>query len=132
MEQALFFPNKKKEDILLGVILNAKKSLEICVFIVTNDNIANAIYVVFKRNVQVRIITDEECMKQQGSDILDLAKAGLQVRTDNHEGSDMHNKFAIVDQKNLVNGSFNWTTQAFNYNQENILIIENKSLVDSY
>ncbi len=44
----------------------------------------------------------------------------------------MHNKFAIIDGKYLVNGSFNWTTQAVNYNQENILIVENKSLVNDY
>ncbi len=44
----------------------------------------------------------------------------------------MHNKFALVDGKYLINGSFNWTTQAVNYNQENILIIENKSLFSKY
>ena len=71
-------------------------------------------------------------MKQKGSDILDLAKSGICVRSDDNAQSHMHNKFAIIDSKYLINGSFNWTTQAVNYNQENILIIENKSLVNDY
>lgn len=128
----MFFPCRSNEDVLTGMIYDSKKSLDICVFSITNDHIANAIYVSSQRGVKVRIITDDECMKQKGSDVLDLAHSGIPVRTDNDERSHMHNKFAVVDDKYLINGSFNWTTQAVNYNQENILIIENKTLVKEY
>lgn len=43
----------------------------------------------------------------------------------------MHHKFAIVDGRLLINGSFNWTRQAVLYNQENCVITDNSSLVSS-
>jgi phosphatidylserine/phosphatidylglycerophosphate/cardiolipin synthase-like enzyme len=109
-EVAMFFPSQENERVLTDLIYDSKKTLDICVFSITNDHIANAIYVSFKRGVKVRIITDDECMKQKGSDILDLAASGIHVRSDNNATAHMHNKFAIIDAKYLVNGSFNWTT----------------------
>jgi phosphatidylserine/phosphatidylglycerophosphate/cardiolipin synthase-like enzyme len=41
----------------------------------------------------------------------------------------MHHKFAIVDARLLINGSFNWTRQAVLYNQENCVITDNLQLV---
>jgi len=43
----------------------------------------------------------------------------------------MHHKFAIVDGRLLINGSFNWTRQAVLYNQENCVVTDNGSLVSS-
>lgn len=59
----MFFPCRSNEDVLTGMIYDSKKSLDICVFSITNDHIANAIYVSSQRGVKVRIITDDECMK---------------------------------------------------------------------
>lgn len=36
----------------------------------------------------------------------------------------MHNKFCVVDNKTLINGSYNWTYFAENKNSENILTIK--------
>jgi cardiolipin hydrolase len=44
----------------------------------------------------------------------------------------MHNKFALVDQWLLINGSFNWTRQAIAGNNENVFITDNAQIVDSY
>lgn len=43
----------------------------------------------------------------------------------------MHHKFAIVDARLLINGSFNWTRQAVLYNQENCVITDNPQLVST-
>ena len=40
----------------------------------------------------------------------------------------MHHKFAIVDGKVLINGSFNWTRQAITGNQENLIITDDKAI----
>ena len=34
----------------------------------------------------------------------------------------MHHKFAIIDGKKLISGSFNWTMQAAMGNYENVMI----------
>jgi len=44
----------------------------------------------------------------------------------------MHNKFAIIDRAIVLTGSYNWTVSASNSNQENILIIESKYVVNNY
>ena len=44
----------------------------------------------------------------------------------------MHHKFAIIDNLVLVTGSFNWTNMAAHYNDENVIIVENQSLIQKY
>ena len=44
----------------------------------------------------------------------------------------MHHKFVVIDNEMLVNGSFNWTTQAVVGNFENVLITNNPSIVKPY
>jgi cardiolipin hydrolase len=44
----------------------------------------------------------------------------------------MHNKYAIIDESIIVTGSFNWTTQAINNNQENLIFYEDKELASQY
>ena len=36
----------------------------------------------------------------------------------------MHNKFCVIDNKVLINGSYNWTYYAEDRNRENILILK--------
>ena len=44
----------------------------------------------------------------------------------------MHNKFVIIDEKIIITGSYNWTSQATNYNEENIIILENEQMASSF
>lgn len=44
----------------------------------------------------------------------------------------MHDKFAVIDEAVVLTGSFNWTSQAVKYNQENILFIQNDELAKKY
>ena len=109
---AFFFPNEKNIDKLVGYLSKAQKSMSICVFNLTNDRLANAVYDAHKRGVKVRVISDDECMENQGSDIKWLAGQGVPCRVDSASQFHMHNKFAIIDDTFLVTGSFNWTVQA--------------------
>ncbi|HOK40410.1 MAG TPA: phospholipase D-like domain-containing protein [bacterium] len=50
-----------------------------------------------------------------------------------YTGSDlMHHKFAIVDGKKVWTGSFNWSYNATNENNENAVIIENEDVANNY
>jgi cardiolipin hydrolase len=90
----------------------AKKTIDLCIFSFTNDDLANEILDAHKRGVVVRIITDDEGMKGKGADTQRMADNGIPCRTDSDERFHMHNKFMLVDQLYLVTGSFNWTFQA--------------------
>ena len=80
----------------------------------------------------MRIITDDECMKNKGNDCQALANHGIPVRSDDNETAHMHNKFMVVDKTFLLTGSFNWTFQAGSSNQENLLVVDHPFYIERY
>ena len=60
-----------------------------------------------------------------------LVQDGIAVKDDASKYH-MHHKFALVDGKTLVNGSFNWTRQAVLNNRENVVISSNNQLVKAF
>lgn len=121
---AMFFPDERGVARLIKYISMAKKSLKICVFNFTHNDLAKAVLDRHNNGVKVKIITDDECMNNLGSDIKELASKGIPVRTDNEKQFHMHNKFALIDNSILITGSFNWTSQASKNNQENIIVVD--------
>ena len=65
----MFFPNERNVDRLIQYLNKATKSINICVFTMTNDKLSNAVKAAAIRGIAVRIISDDECMKQKGSDV---------------------------------------------------------------
>ncbi|KAJ7305966.1 hypothetical protein JRQ81_010332 [Phrynocephalus forsythii] len=90
-----------------------------------------AVLLLHRRGVRVRVVTDTDYMALAGSQIGLLRRAGIQVRHDQESGY-MHHKFAIIDKKILITGSLNWTTQAIQCNRENLLIVEDKDCVNIF
>jgi hypothetical protein len=127
-----FFPNSKNEKYLIEMLRTCMKSLNIAIFSITRDNFAKAIIEVFKRGVDVKVIADDECVKNYGSDVYKLAAAGIPCKTDSSAQFHMHNKYAIIDESVIITGSFNWTTQAINNNQENLFFYEDKEIAQQY
>ena len=130
--EVYFFPNSKNEKFLIEMIRTCMKSLNVAIFSLTRDNFAKAIIEVFKKGVKVRVIADDECVKNYGSDVYKLAAAGIPCKTDSSAQFHMHNKYAIIDESVIVTGSFNWTSQAINNNQENLLFYEDKDIAEKY
>lgn len=44
----------------------------------------------------------------------------------------MHHKFVLIDNKLLINGSFNWTRNAITGNQENVVVTDYPQLVQAF
>lgn len=132
--QCLFFPDKTSENerIIANMLRTCKKSLDIAIFSLSNNTLYEAVKEVWEAGCEVRIIADDECCNNFGSDIYRLAAMGIPVKTDNSKQFHMHHKFAIIDKAVVVTGSFNWTSQAVLNNQENILFFENKGLAQQY
>ncbi|KAI9032895.1 hypothetical protein CLU79DRAFT_728593 [Phycomyces nitens] len=120
--KAYFFPSKESFNAFISVINSARESIDICVFSLTDDDVADALIEAKKRKVNIRIITDNQQAAGKGADAERLQRDhGIPYKTDNTTGY-MHNKFAIVDHSTLINGSFNWSKGARFKNRENIMI----------
>lgn len=129
--EAHFSPGEDCRRQLLDLLVSARESIDISVFTISDDRLAEAILTAYKRGINVRLITDNDKAQDQGSDIYYLIDNGLPVRTDSSENH-MHHKFAVIDKRVLVNGSFNWTRSATDYNQENILVTDEPKLISAY
>ena len=129
--ECYFFPNAANEQKVVSMLRTCKKTLDIAIFSLTLDSIAEAILEAFQRGIKVRIIADDECAKNKGSNIKLLASVGIPCKTDNAVYH-MHHKFAVLDESVVIMGSFNWTGQAVKYNQENIFFYEDKNIASQY
>ena len=116
---------------ICNFIDKAKQSLLICVFTISDNKITESILAAHKRGVSIKIITDNDKSTDKGSDIHQIASAGISVKMDMSRHH-MHHKFAIKDSNTLLTGSYNWTRSAEIYNQENFIITNNKKLVKSF
>lgn len=123
------FPNLKKVQKYIQI---AKKSIDLCIFSYTNDDLSGEIMKAHERGVNVRIITDDEAMKGKGADAKAMADKGVSVRCDSEERFHMHNKFMIVDRMLVLTGSFNWSFQAVKSNQENVIVVDGDYFIGKY
>jgi phosphatidylserine/phosphatidylglycerophosphate/cardiolipin synthase-like enzyme len=126
--QAFFSPGTACLQAIRQQLRAAKRSIDLCVFTLSDDRITAEVLAAHRRGVSLRCISDNDKEFDLGSDIGQLRAAGIPVavdRTDAH----MHHKFAIFDGMRLLNGSYNWTRSACDFNEENLVLTNDPSLV---
>ena len=126
-----FSPGPDCKNMILDHIRSATFELWICVFTISDNDISQTLLNAHKNGVKIRIVTDNEKLMDTGSDIFDLEREGIPIKTDlspNH----MHHKFSIADGRRLITGSYNWTRSAEQYNQENLIETEHPDLIKPF
>src|SRR5688572_17706680 len=113
--KAYFSPGTTCQQAIISAIDNAKSSIRICVFTISDDQITAAILRAHQRRIPILLITDNEKLLDLGFDIKQLTEVAIEIRTDNTRNH-MHHKFAIIDNQFLITGSYNWTRSAALYN----------------
>jgi cardiolipin hydrolase len=126
-----FSPGDDCPQIIVNQLERASRSIDICVFTITDNRIADAIRDAFVRGIVVRIISDNDKSLDRGSDIDRLKGLGISVRIDQTEHH-MHHKYAVFDQQTTLTGSYNWTRSADKYNDENFLITSESTINRAY
>ena len=125
-----FSPGEHGLELIRNTIRAARQSLDICVFTITDDRLTSAILDRHHGGVAVRLVTDNDKQFDSGSDIARLESAGVPTRFD-PDTDHMHHKFAIVDARCLINGSYNWTRGATR-NHENIITLYDPDLIKAF
>jgi mitochondrial cardiolipin hydrolase len=130
-QEAAFSPGMDCLQLIQRALRSTRQTLDICVFTLSDDRIAEEILAAAQRGVKIRIITDNDKEYDAGSDISRLREAGIPVAVD-RTSAHMHHKFAIFDGKSLINGSYNWTRSACSMNEENIVLSKDPLLIRQF
>jgi len=121
--------NPQKE--IIKNINQAQASINIAMYIFTDREIALPLIKAQERGVKVRVYLDQDQVDYKYSQSRFLVQKGIKTRisTNNYI---MHNKFAIIDNRILLTGSYNWTFSANNRNDENLMVIDDPEIIARY
>lgn len=135
--QVAFTPGDPVDEILIGVIGQARQQVLVQAFSFTHKRIARALVDAHRRGVRVEVLADDRQDRQlEGSVLADLVRNGVTVWLDPKQSS-AHNKVMIIDAGTpgavLVTGSYNFTYSAQRRNAENVLVMRgNVALADAF
>lgn len=128
---SIFSPGDDCLHALYEPCRGARATLDVYVVTVADGRLSNEILACHQRGIAVLVITDNDKRDDSGSDVARLHDHDIAVRVDD-TSNHMHHKFALVDGRTLANGSFNWTRSASQYNQENLVVTDDVTLVAAF
>lgn len=129
--QVCFTPGQNCTEEITDVIDAAKKSIFIQAYSFTSAPIAAHLVAAKKRGVMVNVILDKSQKTQRYSASRFLVNQHIPCWID-YKPAIAHNKIMIIDEKEVITGSFNFTKAAQNKNAENLLIIHDTQLANIY
>ncbi len=137
--RVFFSPNGGCTDAVIYEINRARKSIDVAMYAFTSRPIARALVDAHRRGVRVRVIMDKKfAEKSRFSKHIYLMKRGIPVKLVSPPPGVrgrvglMHHKFAVIDGRVLLTGSFNWTASAEKLNYENLLVFHSEEMAAIY
>ena len=129
--EAYFSPGEDCPRAITRLLAGATGTIDLCVFTITDDRLAQTVIDAHQRGVAIRIITDDAKAEDLGSDVDRFERAGIPTRVD-RSPFHMHHKFALFDAATLLTGSYNWTRGAARDNEENLIITTDPRLLPPF
>lgn len=122
------------KSVILKELKSAKRTINVAVYWFTNHELLDELRNKVQKGIKVSLIIHNDYInnRETGLDFQSFIDDGGSFFFSN-EFNPMHNKFCIIDDKILINGSYNWTYYAENRNWENILLIKReKKIINSF
>ncbi len=126
-----FTPGQDCTSEIVGVINNAINNVWVQAYSFTSRPIAQALVLAKERGVHVQIIFDKDALIGKRGTLRYFTRHQIPVWIDNAPAI-AHNKVMIVDETQVITGSFNFTRAAQQQNAENVLIIYDAGLAKKY
>jgi phosphatidylserine/phosphatidylglycerophosphate/cardiolipin synthase-like enzyme len=127
-----FSPDDGVAAQLIARILKAQSSIHFLAYSFTSDDVAGAILSRAQAGVSVSGVFEASQVESNlGGEYQHLLDAGLDVRLDGNSRN-MHHKVMIIDEQTVVTGSYNFSANAEERNDENLLIINNPELARQF
>lgn len=153
----LFSPHPKRDsnhglNLLAKQLKAAKQSLDMALFVFSAQQLTNVLREKIEQGVEIRLVADPGFANRPFSEMLDLLGVSLPDHTCKVEagnqpldqalkgvgtprlarGDKLHHKFAVIDNKTVITGSFNWSPSAAHTNDETLLVIHSPQLAKHF
>jgi len=129
--EVYFSPQDKSSSRIVELINGAKNYVYMPTFLITHNNITQALISARKRNVDVRVIIDANSVYTRNTKHKLLKENGILLKAENYAGK-LHSKTVIIDDEYLIIGSMNFSNSGENKNDENMLVIKNPLFAKNY
>lgn len=119
-------------EALENALHRTRSTLFVALYGFNNEVFAQELVKLARRRVKVRVkIDNSKTRKKRTRRIIQLLeKSGVKVQAVAPTGRN-HNKFAVIDERIVITGSYNWTLRA-ETNWENLLILDCPKLAKRY
>ena len=153
----LFSPHPKRDrnhglNLLAKQLKAAKQSIDMALFVFSAQQLTNALREPIERGIEIRLVADPGFASRPFSEVLDLLGVTLPDRNCRVEagnqpldqalqgvgtprlarGDKLHHKFAVIDKRKVITGSFNWSPSAAHTNDETLLVIHSPQLAKHF
>jgi len=129
--QVIFSAEDNALSNLIALVADAQTSIRFLAFSFTDYPLAQAMIDRAKAGVDVKGVFETFGSTGTGSELKTFWCAGLPVRQDGN-GSFLHDKIIIIDNSIVVTGSLNYSTNADESNEENVVIVDNAEIAALY
>ena len=129
--RVLFAPEDEVVSQLVPLIESAKSSIRFMAFSFTHDAMGSAVLARAEAGVDVKGIFETRSSETEYSELPVLYCAGVPVRQDGNPGT-FHHKVFVIDDKIVITGSLNFSNNADESNDENVVVITNSDIAAQY
>jgi phosphatidylserine/phosphatidylglycerophosphate/cardiolipin synthase-like enzyme len=119
------------ENAIIPIVRGAQSSIRFLAFSFTDYPLAQAMIDRAGTGVNVAGVYERVGSDTAAAELKTLFCGHVPVRRDGNSGF-MHNKVIIVDERTVITGSLNFSTNAEESNDENVLIIDNPEIARLY
>ncbi|NDC34651.1 MAG: phosphatidylserine/phosphatidylglycerophosphate/cardiolipin synthase family protein [Synechococcaceae bacterium WB9_2_112] len=151
--QVLFAPHSQDDPNhglrwIERVLSEAGDQVDLSLFVFSAQNLADALRRLHEDGVRIRLLADPGFANRSFSETLDLLGISLpdndcRLEASNRPwqqslpsvgiprlraGDKLHHKFAVIDHRTVITGSFNWSPSAAHQNDETLLVINSPLL----
>jgi len=122
------YTDREIRPALLELLNGARETVDVQMYVLTDDEVVLALERAEQRGVQVRVILDPNQSSNQ-KHVERLKVHGVEVKWfPINKPAQMHRKLAIVDGQKLFAGSVNWSYNGLARNEELMLLVEDAEI----
>ena len=151
--QVLFAPHRRRDpqhglQLIADTLASAQRQVDMALFVFSAQSLTDVIAGLQQRGIKLRLLADPGFASRSFSEVLDLLGVALADRHCKLEagnqplehaaegvgsprlarGDKLHHKLAVIDNRTVITGSFNWSPSAAHQNDEVLLVIDSPLL----